>query len=91
MEIPSSRAGVVKELKVKLGDKISEGTPLLMLEAAEAAEAAGTGTAPPKRARSARSAADTAPKPAQPTAAPAPRPGRSTCWCRTSATSTRSR
>jgi pyruvate/2-oxoglutarate dehydrogenase complex dihydrolipoamide acyltransferase (E2) component len=25
MEIPSSHAGVVKELKVKLGDKVSEG------------------------------------------------------------------
>src|SRR6202008_4644010 len=32
MEIPSSAAGVVKELRVKLGDKISEGTPLLVLE-----------------------------------------------------------
>ena len=26
MEIPSTHAGVVKEIKVKLGDKISEGT-----------------------------------------------------------------
>jgi pyruvate/2-oxoglutarate dehydrogenase complex dihydrolipoamide acyltransferase (E2) component len=33
MEIPSSAAGVVKELKVKLGDKVSEGSVLLMLEA----------------------------------------------------------
>jgi pyruvate/2-oxoglutarate dehydrogenase complex dihydrolipoamide acyltransferase (E2) component len=32
MEIPSSAAGVVKELRVKLGDKISEGSPLLVLE-----------------------------------------------------------
>ena len=32
MEIPSSHAGVVKDLKVKLGDKISEGSPLLTLE-----------------------------------------------------------
>lgn len=35
MEIPSSHAGVVKELKVKLGDKISKGTPVLVLEAAQ--------------------------------------------------------
>ena len=34
MEIPSSHAGVVKELKIDLGDKVSEGTLLLMLEAA---------------------------------------------------------
>ncbi|MDQ2780486.1 MAG: dihydrolipoyllysine-residue acetyltransferase [Pseudomonadota bacterium] len=32
MEIPSSHAGVVKELKVKLGDKVAEGSLLLMLE-----------------------------------------------------------
>ncbi|WP_428424574.1 dihydrolipoyllysine-residue acetyltransferase [Methylibium sp.] len=37
MEIPSSHAGVVKELKVKLGDKVSEGTVVLVLEAAGAA------------------------------------------------------
>jgi pyruvate dehydrogenase E2 component (dihydrolipoamide acetyltransferase) len=40
MEIPSTHAGVVKELKVKLGDKISEGTLVLVLEAAGAAAAA---------------------------------------------------
>ena len=32
MEIPSSHAGVVKELKVKLGDKIHEGSVVLTLE-----------------------------------------------------------
>jgi pyruvate dehydrogenase E2 component (dihydrolipoamide acetyltransferase) len=37
MEIPSSHAGVVKELKVKVGDKVSEGSLLLMVEAAGAA------------------------------------------------------
>ncbi|WP_353092429.1 dihydrolipoyllysine-residue acetyltransferase [Methylibium sp.] len=39
MEIPSSHAGVVKELKIKLGDKVSEGTVVLVLEAAGAAAA----------------------------------------------------
>lgn len=33
MEIPSSHAGVVKELRVGVGDKVSEGTTVLMLEA----------------------------------------------------------
>jgi len=33
MEIPSSHGGVVKELKVKLGDKVSEGSVVLVLEA----------------------------------------------------------
>ena len=37
MEIPSSAAGVVKELKVNLGDKVKEGSVVLMLEAAGAA------------------------------------------------------
>jgi pyruvate dehydrogenase E2 component (dihydrolipoamide acetyltransferase) len=40
MEIPSSHAGVVKELKIKLGDKISEGSLLLVIEAAAEALAA---------------------------------------------------
>jgi pyruvate dehydrogenase E2 component (dihydrolipoamide acetyltransferase) len=39
MEIPSPEAGVVKELKVKVGDKVSEGTLLLMLEPGGAAPA----------------------------------------------------
>ncbi len=37
MEIPSSHAGVVKELKVKVGDKIAEGSIVLVVEAAGAA------------------------------------------------------
>ena len=32
MEIPSSHAGVVRDMKVALGDKLSEGALLLMLE-----------------------------------------------------------
>jgi len=40
MEIPSSHAGVVKELRVKLGDKVAEGTLVLVLEAAGASAAA---------------------------------------------------
>ena len=38
MEIPSSHAGVVKELKVKLDDKVKQGSVVLTLEAAGAAE-----------------------------------------------------
>lgn len=30
MEIPSSQAGVVKEVKVKVGDKVAEGSLLLL-------------------------------------------------------------
>ncbi|TXT38168.1 MAG: pyruvate dehydrogenase E2 component (dihydrolipoamide acetyltransferase) [Comamonadaceae bacterium] len=39
MEIPSSHAGVVKELKVALGDKVSEGSLVLLLEVAGEASA----------------------------------------------------
>ena len=40
MEIPSSAAGVVKELRVKIGDTVNEGSVLLMLEAAGSAATA---------------------------------------------------
>jgi dihydrolipoamide dehydrogenase len=41
MEIPSSQAGVVKELRVKLGDKVKEGSVVLVLEG-EASAVAST-------------------------------------------------
>jgi len=51
MEIPSPSAGTVKSLIVKIGDKVSEGSPLLMLDAAEAkAPAAPAAKAPPSPA-----------------------------------------
>ena len=40
MEIPSPAAGVVRELKLKIGDKVSEGSLILLLEAAASAAAA---------------------------------------------------
>jgi len=46
MEIPCSTAGVVKSLLVKLGDKISEGSPILILEAAESGAHAAPAAAP---------------------------------------------
>ncbi|PXV59546.1 dihydrolipoamide dehydrogenase [Dyella jiangningensis] len=39
MEIPSSAAGVIKELKVKVGDEVSEGALIAVLEASAAAAA----------------------------------------------------
>ena len=48
MEIPSPQAGIVKEINVKLGDKVSEGSVILMLEAAASA-ASATGTAEPNK------------------------------------------
>ena len=42
MEIPSSHAGVVKELRVKLGDKVKEGWVVFVL-VGEASDTAGAG------------------------------------------------
>jgi dihydrolipoamide dehydrogenase len=45
MEVPSPGAGIVKELKVKVGDKVSEGTLVLTLESEGAAASATTAAA----------------------------------------------
>ena len=44
MEIPCSHAGVIKELKVKLSDKVKEGSVLLTLEASDSASVATVAT-----------------------------------------------
>jgi len=64
MEIPCSQAGVIKEIKVKVGDKVSEGSLILVVEAAGAAAVAAAATP--------AAAATAAPVPAAaPVAAPA--------------------
>lgn len=68
MEIPSSQAGVVKELKVKLADKINVGDVLLVLEAAAGAPAQAAAPAPAP----APAAAATPATASIPAAAPAP-------------------
>jgi len=70
MEVPSPAAGVVKEIKIKVGDKVSEGTLVLTMERD------GDGAAAEKPA-AAKSAAPPAPQPAAATPTPraeAPRP-----------------
>ncbi len=72
MEIPSSQGGVVKSLKVKLGDKVAEGSVLLMLEADGAdAPAPARAPAPSPAASPAPAAAPAAPAAAKPAAAAA--------------------
>jgi len=68
MEIPSSHAGVVKEIKVKVGDTVNQGSVILSLDEA-------TGVGAPAAAAPATAAAASAPPPAAasvPAAAPAP-------------------
>jgi pyruvate dehydrogenase E2 component (dihydrolipoamide acetyltransferase) len=43
MDVPSSAAGVVKEVKVKVGDNVSEGSLIVVLEGAEGGAAAAAG------------------------------------------------
>ena len=75
MEIPSSHAGVVKELKVKVGDKVAKGSLVLIVEATGGAPAAAPAAAAPAPAAApaAAPAQASAPAPA-PAAAPAPAP-----------------
>jgi pyruvate dehydrogenase E2 component (dihydrolipoamide acetyltransferase) len=74
MEIPSSASGVVKELKVKVGDKVSQGTVIMLVEAGDAA-AAKQAPAAPKAAESAKKAeAPAQPKAAGPSAETPPTP-----------------
>ena len=49
MEVPSTHAGVVKEVKVKLGDKVSMGTVVLVLEASDATTAPSIPAGAPAR------------------------------------------
>ncbi len=73
MEIPSSHAGVVKELKVKIGDKVAEGSVVLVLETAGAeAAAAAPAPTPAPAAAPAAPAATSAPVAPAPAVASAP-------------------
>src|SRR5262249_6023446 len=77
MEIPSSHAGVVKELLVKLGDKVSEGSSVLLLDAEGGAAAAPAPAAPsPAPAAAAPAQAPPAPTPAAAPAAGGPVDGK---------------
>lgn len=68
MEIPSSAAGIVKSLKVKIGDKVSEGTVLLELQT----EGAGASEAAPSAAPEAKASTEAAPVASAPAAAATP-------------------
>ncbi len=65
MEVPSSVAGVVKEIKVKLGDEISEGTVVAIVDS----EGAGTAPAKAEAPKAAPAPAAAAPAAAAPKAA----------------------
>lgn len=70
MDVPSPAAGVVKEVRIKVGDNVSEGTLILILEGAAGAPASAPAAAAPAPAAVAPAPAASAPAPA-PAAAPA--------------------
>jgi dihydrolipoamide dehydrogenase len=75
MEIPSSHAGVVKALKVKLGDKVKQGSVILSLEAdvaSGAPAASAPGSASPSNAASTPTAPSATPPASAPASTPAP-------------------
>ena len=76
MDVPSPQAGTVKEIKIKVGDNVAEGTLIVVLEAAGAAGAAGAAAAPAAAPAPAPAAAAPAPTPAA-ASAPAPAPASS--------------
>ena len=75
MEVPAPFAGVIRELKLKVGDEVSEGAVIALIEA-EGAAAVKAETPAPGAAPSATPAEPVAssPKPAAPAQAPAPAP-----------------
>ena len=77
MDVPAPAAGTVKELKVKVGDKVSEGSVILTLDSGGAAAATATAkpaqTMPPPQPSPAGGGGKAeAPTPAPPTAAAVP-------------------
>ncbi|MDN8077066.1 dihydrolipoyl dehydrogenase [Burkholderia vietnamiensis] len=70
MEVPSDIAGTVKEIKVKAGDKVSQGTVIALVEAS-----AGAAAPAPAKAPEAPKPAAAAPAPAAAAPAPAPQAG----------------
>ncbi len=72
MEIPSTASGVIRELRLKVGDEVSEGALIVVLDVA--GDAAEQGAAPAKAAEPAAKASAPAPAPAPAKAVPAAAP-----------------
>ena len=72
MEIPSSAAGVIKELKLKVGDEVSEGAVILVLEVADAASPSSSPVAAPPSTPSDANSASSSPSSTRPSPQSAP-------------------
>ena len=71
MDIPAPYAGIVKEIKVKIGDKVKQGTPIALIEKGQAdTKVSKENLAPPKETQSVP--INTVPEPTRPVAEPPP-------------------
>jgi pyruvate dehydrogenase E2 component (dihydrolipoamide acetyltransferase) len=68
MDVPSSAAGIVKEVKVKVGDTVSEGSVIVLIEAEGAAAAPAPAAAPQALEKPSDAPATPSPAPAAPSA-----------------------
>jgi dihydrolipoamide dehydrogenase len=75
MEIPSSAAGVIKEVKLKVGDEVSEGAVILVLEVADAAGSSPAPVAAPPSTSSEASSASNSPASTRPSPQSSPQKG----------------
>jgi dihydrolipoamide dehydrogenase len=75
MDVPSPAAGIVKEIQVKVGDKVSEGSRIVVLESAAAAVAPSPASGGRSGAAPTAAAAAPAAKPPSSAAVAAPTPG----------------
>ena len=78
LEVPSSAAGVVKELKVKLGDTLSQGDVVVLLEAEGEGAAPAPAKAEPAKAEAPASKPPVTPSHRAPAEPAAPKPALST-------------
>jgi len=78
MDVPAPAAGKVKEIKVKVGDKVSEGSLIVVLEAEGAAKPTPAAAPAPQKPAPLPAAAPAAAATAAPKPAPAPVPGAAT-------------
>jgi pyruvate dehydrogenase E2 component (dihydrolipoamide acetyltransferase) len=75
MDVPSSHAGIVKEIKVKVGDLISEGALVLVVESSDAAATPAPVASAPAAPKAAQHAS------LAPGAHPLMDPGSADPWC----------
>jgi len=74
MEVPSSQGGVIKELRLKLGDKVSQGSVIGLLEVGEGTAAAPAAASPAQAPAPAPTTAAAPPAAPVPSASPASAP-----------------